>query len=478
MKQLITIQKLKDVIPTLNNIQFALLYGSFGRNEANPNSDIDIQILVDKNFQPENLISVLKNNFGKDIRYISKIHLRNKIVVYFHSQPKIEFEICNNINEINRNYLGSEIKKIENTILWANEIWKGKIGNYLREIVEIRYSEKTEKNIKKSVLELIDKFIYEFENCSTMHRRCDAYQFYFFYNIALHVAVQLKQLSTGETKYNFLPKNFVANTLTTEEQNAFYELKGTLFLPEANIRKRKLLDFFFSCIDTLVSKVEQEEIKHFLEWIFERDFFWNFRDISTHNPKIKSGVIYRTATMSVFQNESHFEELLNNKQIKTIVDLRADREIYELPYNEDTLSKIKYVIAQFDPWNQPEWFKEKYHYGTNDEIAYRFFALGCKKQIKKALEAIINEENATAIHCFAGKDRTGFFVSLLHLLVDTPLEIIFADYLASEVDVKTYRLEIVLNIINEHGGIEAYLRDCGLKQTQIEQLKYKLLYGN
>jgi predicted nucleotidyltransferase len=478
MKQFKTIEKIKQIIPNAKGIDVALLYGSFGRNEANPNSDIDIQILVDESFQPQNLINLLKKEFANELQFIGEVDLRNKIVAYFTTQPKIEFGICRSSDEINRNYLGSEITNVEQTILFANEMWKGKIETYLQDLLAKRSAEKTAKKEEKKILELVDKFVYEFENCSTMHSRSDAFQFYFFYNIALHVAVQLKHLSTGETKYNFLPKYFVANMLTEDERNSFYELKGTLFLPEANTQKRKLLDFFYSSIQTLVHKEKQEEINQFLEWIFERDFFWNFRDISTHNPKIKSGVVYRTATMSIFQKENRFEELIRNKRIKTIVDLRADREIEELPYNENTLSKINYIKAQLDPWNQPEWFKEKHHYGTNEEIAYRFFAIGCNDKLKTAIEAIINEENATALHCFAGKDRTGIFVSLLHLLVDTPLETIYADYLASEVDVKSYRLEMVLDIINEKGGIVPYLIDCGLQETQIEQLKNKLINGN
>ena len=478
MKQFKTIEKVKQIIPNVKGVDVALLYGSFGRNDANPNSDIDIQILVDEKFQSNNFISVLKKEFATKIQYISEISLRNKVVLFFNSHPKIEFGICKSLDDINRNYLGSEITNVEQSILFAKENWKGKIENYLRGIVEKHNVEKTANKAQKTTLELVNKFVYEFENCSTMHRRSDAFQFYFFYNIALHISVQLKHLSTGETKYNFLPKYFVANTLTAEERNSFYELKGTLLLPEANTQKRKLLDFFYSSIETLVSKEKQEELKQLLEWIFERDFFWNFRDISTHNSKIKSGVVYRTATMSIFQNENRFDELINNKRIKTVVDLRADREIDELPYNENTLSKIHYVRAQLDPWNQPEWFKEKFHYGTNEEIAYRFFGIGCNDKIKTAMEAIINEENATAVHCFAGKDRTGIFISLLHLLVDTPLETIYADYLASEVDVKPYRLEMVLNIINEKGGVVPYLIGCGLQETQIEKLKNKLLNGN
>lgn len=477
MKQLKTIENLKGIFPKVEGIEVALLYGSFGRNQGNPNSDIDIQILVDKNFQIQKLIGILNKKFEDEIQYISEVDLRNKVVVYFKSKPKVEFAICKSVDEINRSYLGSEIavKNVKNTILFTNDKWKNNIGTYLEEAIK-QDNKAKQHNAEKLVLQLVDKFVYEFESCSTMHRRCDAYRFYYFYNIAFHVAVRLNHLSKGEAKYNFLPKNFVAETLTAEEEKkSFYDLKGSLCLSEANKQKRKLLDFFYSSIiQTLISKEKQEELKLFLEWIFERDFFWNFRDISTHNPKIKSGIVYRSATLSRFEKKD-IEKLLNEMQVKTVVDLRADKEIEAHPYDKETQNKFNYIRVPFDPWNQPKWFKEKHRHGTAEEIAYRFFGIGCNDKIKSALEAIINEENATVVHCYAGKDRTGIFISLLHLLVETPLETIYNDYLASEVDVKPYRLEMVLNIVNEKGGIVPYLIGCGLRRTQIQRLRKKLL---
>ena len=464
------------MFPKVKGIDVALLYGSFGRNEATPNSDIDIQLLVNKDFESSILKDQLQKLFHNEIQTIREVAMRNKVVAYLKSQPKIEFAICTNISEIDRNYVGSEITDFSQTVLYQKVPQLYDIGSYLAQLIRDYNNNKTEQQNEKQITDLVDKFIYEFESCSGMHRRSDGYQFYFFYNIALQVAIQLNHLSKGYSKFNFLPKYFIANILTKEEQETFYNLKGTLFLPEANQQKRKLLDFFYAAIETKVKPEKLEEVKKFCEWLYHRDFLWNFRDISTHNSKIKSGRIYRTATMTIFQHENRFDELLNEKQIKTVIDLRADKEIEELPYHEQTLSKFKYIKAQLDPWNQPEWFKEKHHQGTNEEIAYRFFAIGCNDQIKIAMEAIINEElGSVAVHCFAGKDRTGIFITMLHLLADTPMEIIYADYLASEVDVKISRLNLVLNIITEKGGIEPYLLSCGLTDNQISKLKQKLL---
>lgn len=475
MKQLKTIDQLKKLIPAVEGIDVALLYGSFGRKEANPNSDVDIQLLIDKDYSSAAMVEILREEFQDDVKNVLEVKARNKVVMYFNSHPKVELAICSELHEIDRNYLGSEISDVRYTILYEKLSSKYNIHAYLESLITSRAENNFLQEREKAVADLIDRFLYEFESCSVMHRRSDGYQFYFFYNIALQLAIQLNHISKGQSKFNFLPKYFIANVLSKEEQEPFYKLKGTLFLPEANEQKRTLLDFFYSSIRPLITSEKQREVQKFCEWIYERDYFWNFRDVSAHNPKIKSGRVFRTATISLFQDNDRFEKLLNEKQIRTVIDLRANKEISEFPYSASTQMKFKYVRTPLDPWNQPEWFVQNHHQGTNEEIAYRFFGMGCREEIKGAMEAIIDEEHGSvAIHCFAGKDRTGIFVSLLHLLVDTPIDTIYADYLASEVDVKVQRLEIVLDIVKEKGGVEPYLLWCGLTENQIFKLKQKL----
>ncbi|QNA46478.1 tyrosine-protein phosphatase [Lacibacter sediminis] len=475
MKQTDTINQFKDLIPNVAAVEVALLYGSFGRNEATPNSDVDIQLLVSQGFDYENLLVQLKNQFKAEIKSIRSVELRSKVLVYLKDQPRIEITICKDVTEIDRNYLGSEIKDVEQTILFERQPERYLVRQYLNQIVADYQKNKTLQHKEKQISDLIDKFIYEFESCSMMHRLSDSYQFYFFYNIALEVVVQLNYLSKGHDKFRFLPKNFIAKVLKKDELKSFYNLNATLYLPDANQCKRNLLDFFYNSIEGLIPSQKLNEVKDFCEWIYERDFFWNFRDISAHNPKIKSGIVYRTATMSLYQSERRFDDLLLERNIKTVVDLRADREIEEIPYLEPALLKFRYVKAQFDPWNQPEWFKRDYHSGTNEEIAYRFFVIGCKDQIKEVLLTILNEnEGSVMIHCFAGKDRTGIVMTMLHLLVDESMDVVRADYLASESDVNLKYLDLVLQIINESGGIEEYIKSCGVTSDQISQLRQKL----
>lgn len=475
MKQLNTITKLQKIFPNVQGVELALLYGSFGRDEPTPNSDVDIQLLVSETFDEQGLAEQLYKEFSTEIKLVHPVAMRDKVVAYFTNHPKVELAFCTDILDMKRNYLGSEITDVSQTILYERVPPLTDIGAYLHQIVRDYEKAKSDQQQDKHIQDLISKFMYEFESCSNMHRRSDAYQFYFFYNIALHVAVQLSYSSKGFSKFSFLPKRLTANVLQKDELNSFYSLHGTLYLPEANGQKRKLLDYFYQSISNLVTTERLEEVKQFCEWVYDRDFFWNFRDISTHNPKIKSGLLYRTANLTFFQEDTRFGQLLKANKINTVIDLRAEREIDELPYSEQSLLGINYVEAPFDPWDQPEWFQHEHHVGTNEEIAYRFFMLGCKEQVKKSLEAMIGEETgAVALHCFAGKDRTGIIASMLHLLSGASMEMVIVDYMASESDMKQSNLDIALGIIADSGGIEPYLLSCGLTANQIQSLKTKL----
>lgn len=470
MIQVKIIEILKTELQEHLNIQSAILYGSFARQDANVNSDVDLGIIICNGFEVNELIDKLYNILEEfKILHIVHIRLRKKIAVYFENIPKIEIALLNTIEDIKRNYHGSNIPSdlIDATILFDKT---KTVKPFLKELSSTKHKHET-KNI---TYDLVDKFIYEFESCSYNHNRSDGYKFYYFYNIAFHIAVQLRYLTDGKTQFYFLPKNFlVKNTIEKEEREDFYKLSGSTYLREGNHKKRKLLDFFYSSIDKIYC-TKKNKVKEVIEQIYSRDYLWNFRDIAKFNTKAKQKKIFRTSSPTAYQNEKFFLEFLKKNDINTIIDLRAENEIEKNPYKKSFINNFNYIKASFDPWNQPEWFKETQHYGTNTEIAYRFFVMACKDEVRRIFETIYEADHAVAIHCLAGKDRTGFVILLINMLLDTPYQIMLEDYLASELDAEESKFKIYYDNIIKGGGIKIYLKSCGINETMIENLKMKL----
>ena len=206
----------------------------------------------------------------------------------------------------------------------------------------------------------------------------------------------------------------------------------------------------------------------------EEIILWNFRDASKLNTNLKEKTIYRSSALCLVKEEHKLIETLNKKDINTIIDLRADRELKEHNYSTTIQNSFQVIHAPFDPWNQSIEFQNTHNTGTNAEIAYHFFVIECKPSIKKVIETVLKNPKHTVIHCHAGKDRTGIIFTLFHLLSGATKEIILLDYLASEMDTEEKLIQILLNQIEKEGGIEQYLLSCDLSKNQINKLKEKL----
>lgn len=125
-----------------------------------------------------------------------------------------------------------------------------------------------------------------------------------------------------------------------------------------------------------------------------------------------------------------------------------------------------------------------------------------KAEICEIMEVMADTSNyPIMIHCTQGKDRTGLVIMLLLLLLDTPLDAISTDYLASEGELLAEResrlaevnkiglsehfagcppnfIAEVSHYINEtYGSLEGYISSIGVsKTTQEKVIKNLLLY--
>ncbi|MFN6116137.1 MAG: nucleotidyltransferase domain-containing protein, partial [Flavobacteriales bacterium] len=162
MKHHKIITQVEQRIAALDGIEAAVLYGSVARGEATPNSDIDLGIIVNDRFDRDALIEAFK---GMELQpdHVMPVSMRNKVVAYFQDMRiKLEVALHHDLASFGRDLSGSVIPEH----LLPNAVLLDRTGTLVQRILDMNGS-----GYKPySVEELVQKFIYEFDNLSTFHR--------------------------------------------------------------------------------------------------------------------------------------------------------------------------------------------------------------------------------------------------------------------------------------------------------------------
>jgi len=450
-----------------SNINAAILFGSLARGDQNFHSDLDLILWIENEKSHAQIVDLCNDFWESREGLVIDVLRKKSIVVYTKELKKIDLLIIHQLEELDRYYLGSRIPAnlIPSSILFDRT---NLVNHHLKNLVEINQP----KNEVHDSSNLINYFLFAFEVCSKQHAKSDGYQFYFNYNIALNTLIQLQCILSGNTSSLYSPKKVTSSIWKNDALEELYQLRGTLFLPHANQQKQKLLQQFYRILKDLAPH-ELEKCQSFCEAIYQRDFFWNFRDYNLHAPQLSKGKIYRSATLSLFDGEN-VDQLLGANNITTIIDLRAPKEVAELPYNVEFDKEKRYVLAPFDPWNQPDWFQKDYHYGTNRAIAYRYFLVACQPSFKLVIDSIINSKGAVLIHCHAGKDRTGLIIGAIQLLLGVKKDSVKKDYMASVSDTDLTVFDLLFEQVQARGGITSFFEYQGISLAQQQMLITKL----
>lgn len=166
---------------------------------------------------------------------------------------------------------------------------------------------------------------------------------------------------------------------------------------------------------------------------------------------------------------------LETQHIHTILDLRSPEEVQQNPYGHQIRQRVNYIHLPL-PIRDFRIDRPEYEGRTPYEIMYLHYLLDCQDEIAQIFTYLATEENYNIVlHCHAGKDRTGFIIALILLLLEVPPTLIIMDYLSSGSDAEPQSLQMLLDTIEGLGGIQAYLESTGLLPDTLQRIRRILL---
>lgn len=257
---------------------------------------------------------------------------------------------------------------------------------------------------------------------------------------------------------------------------------------------------------------------------------WNFRDVA-ETATIAPGRLFRSSELSKLDESGR--RILAGLGVTDVADLRSPGEVarrgagavpngievHNLPFPE--VSHTHDGQPQESP-HESSWNKMMTEYSEEDpaEAALRWMTQEYERfpTLPGALRAVrrivtlVNENRPTLVHCFAGKDRTGFALAVVLEAAGVPRDAIVADYLRSNDAVAPLRMSIlstmrtregmtdevlsfaesrltdeVLGVREEylvsarrvldetHGGLPGYLRAAEVDDDDVARLRARLL---
>jgi protein-tyrosine phosphatase len=254
---------------------------------------------------------------------------------------------------------------------------------------------------------------------------------------------------------------------------------------------------------------------------------WNFRDVA-ETAGLQSGRLYRSSELSKLDDGGR--RALADLGITDVADLRSPAEVarrgggavpddvavHNLPFPEVSHSHEGEAPHE-SSWNKmmTEYSEEEPSVAARRWMTAeyeRFPTLSGARRAVRQIITMLADERPVLVHCFAGKDRTGFAVAVALEAAGVSAEDILADYLRSNDAVGPLREAIlttmgsregmtdevlsfaesrltdeVLGVREEylvssrrvldetHGGVAGYLAAAGVDDQTVTRMRIRLL---
>jgi protein-tyrosine phosphatase len=196
---------------------------------------------------------------------------------------------------------------------------------------------------------------------------------------------------------------------------------------------------------------------------------WNFRDVAEltgtgDGPALRPGRLLRSSLLSRLDDDGR--EVLRRLGISDVADLRSPKEVRKQGPGKVPVGAVVHLLpfpdipAVGDDAPHENAFKKMLEARRDgepiDDAATRYMTeeyarfpkLGGAQRAVKRVISLLAQERPVIAHCFAGKDRTGFTVSIVLASLGFSFDAILADYLRSNnaaSDLKVHMLELIEN---------------------------------
>ncbi|MCV7410120.1 phosphotyrosine protein phosphatase [Mycobacterium florentinum] len=262
---------------------------------------------------------------------------------------------------------------------------------------------------------------------------------------------------------------------------------------------------------------------------------WNFRDVADGTPALRPGRLFRSGELSRLDDDGR--ATLRELGITDVVDLRANREvarrgpglvpdgieIHLMPFpdlgdeapNDDAAPHETAFRRLFE--GDPDQSDEEVNQAAIRHMTGEYHEFPSRNGAQRAVQqvfSLLGDGRPVLTHCFAGKDRTGFVIATVLESIGIDRDTIVADYLRSNAAVPVLRdhiyemiqqrsdveltpevvtftkarladgvlgvrpeyLDAARRAIDEkYGSLDAYLRDAGVTQADVDRLRTELL---
>ena len=258
---------------------------------------------------------------------------------------------------------------------------------------------------------------------------------------------------------------------------------------------------------------------------------WNFRDVA-ETAGVRPGRLFRSSELSGLDDDGR--AVLSGLGVSDVADLRSPGEVarrgagavpdgvavHNLPFPEVSHHHSDSPGAEAP--HETSWNRMMTEYTDEDPVEAalrwmtgeyeRFPTLGGARRAVRQIVTLLGEGRPVLVHCFAGKDRTGFAVAVALESAGVDRDAILADYLRSNDAVGPLRESILATmrtregmtdevmsfaesrltdevlgvreqylvsarrVLDEtHGGLRGYLQAAGVTDDDVARLRAQLL---